>query len=285
MSDPIRIGRQAPGVPRAPLVDSRALGPRLLATALGALGDARAHLAGAGDDPHDDIHQARKGIRRARAALALGARVFDGRARRLDDDLRRLCRGMAGLRDAQALIDELQRLEASAPARLQALLPQAQAAARERRDRMLGQALARDPGFAARQRRLLAAQARLAALPWQAVHGVDVAAATTRGRRRVDKAQARAQRHPGDDRAWHVYRRRLRRLRQQDTLLAGLQPDLRPSTGGLDDHVALGEAQDDALLLRRCGKGSPFAPGEQRNLLRGIARARLRHARTGHATD
>ena len=265
-------------------LDARAIGPNLLAFALGQLRDARAHLSGGGDDPHAGIHQARKCIRRTRATLALGARVFDRRAARLDDELRRLCRGMAGLRDAQALVDELQRLEGSAPAGLQALLPQAQTAARERRDRMLEQALQRDPGLATRRQRLLAAQARLALLPWQAVGEDDVAAATTRSRRRVDKARARAQRHPDQERRWHLYRRRLRRLHQQDTLLAGSWPGLRPSTGGLDDHAALGESQDDALLLRRCGKGSPFPPGQTRRALRHIARERLQRARAGFAT-
>jgi hypothetical protein len=277
------VRSSALSAPKRSPVDAQAIGPRLLAFACAQLQDARSHLSGTGEDPHAGIHQARKCIRRARAALALGARALDRRAAGLDDELRRLCRGMAGLRDAQALLDELQRLEQSAPARLRALLPLAETAARQRRDQVLARALAKDPAFAARRQRLLAAQARFARLDWQAVDDIDVAAATARSRRRVDKARARARRHPEDDHLWHVYRRRLRRLRQQDTLLAQVQPGLRPSTSGLDDHDALGESQDDALLLRRCGKGSPFPPGEQRILLRNLARARLRRTRTGDA--
>lgn len=263
-----------------PLAGTRRIGRRLLASAAGQLQAARSHLSAEGEAVHAGIHEARKCIRRARASLALGVRVFGQPGARLDDELGRLCRGLSGLRDAQALVEELRRLAASAPAPLRAILPLAEAAARQRRDDMLQRALARDPGFRSRSGRLLAAEARLARLEWLAVGDADVAEAMMRSKRRANKARRRAKRHMDDDHLWHVYRRRLRRLRQQDTLLAEFLPELRPSTHGLDDHTALGESQDDALLLRRCGKGSPFPPG-QRALLRKIARERLQRARDG----
>jgi hypothetical protein len=268
--------------PVAELVDSRALGTRLLTLSLEQLRAADAYLSGTGEDEHVGIHQARKCIRRTRAALALAGRKLGQRAERLDDELARLCRSMAGLRDAQALVDELRRLRASPTSvKVGALLSKAESAALQRRDDMLTQALARDPGFASRRKRLLTAQSRLERLDWQAVSEEDVLHAVERSKRRADKSQRRAKRHPDDDRLWHVYRRRLRRLRQQDSLLAELQPNLRISLGSLDDHTALGESQDDALLLRRCGKGSPFPAGEQRTVLRKIARERLQRARGG----
>jgi len=266
-------------------VDTRALGPRLLTFALEQLRAAQSYLSGTGEDQHVGIHQARKCIRRTRAALALGVRAFDKRAERLDDELGRLCRGMAGLRDAQALVDELHRLAEAAPANLRKVLPQAEAAARKRRDETLMRALARDPGFGARRQRLLRAQSRLARLDWAAINEDDVAHAVARSKRRAEKSRRRARKHPDDDQLWHVYRRRLRRLRQQDTMLAELQPDLRPSLDDLDDHAALGRSQDDALLLRRCGKDSPFSAGEQRSVLRKIARDRLQRARGGKPDD
>lgn len=266
--------------PDPPLAGTRRIGRRLLASAAAQLQAARSNLSTEGEAVHAGIHEARKCIRRARASLALGGRVFGPPAARLDDELARLCRGLSALRDAQALVEELQRLAASAPAALREILPLAEAAARQRRDDRLQHALTRDPGFRSRLARLLAAQARLARLDWQAIGDADVAEAVGRSKRRAGKARRRAERHMEDNHLWHVYRRRLRRLRQQDTLLAEFLPALRPATHDLHDHKALGEAQDDALLLRRCGKGSPFPPG-QRALLRKIARERLQRARDG----
>jgi len=72
--------------------------------------------------------------------------------------------------------------------------------------------------------------------------------------------------------------------RQQDHLLAALEPELRPVDGVTAEEAAvLGEAQDNALLLRHCGPHSPFPP-PLRKLLRAKARARLGRARTLPAT-
>jgi CHAD domain-containing protein len=261
--------------------EDKALGPRLMTFALEQLRAAHAYLSGTGEDQHVGIHQARKCIRRVRATLALGAHDLGRRADNLDDELGRLCRGMAHLRDAQALVDELRRLAESASAEVRGVLPLAEREARRQRDALLERALLRDPQFAARRSRLLAAQRRIERLGWQKMSRKGVAEAAIRSKRRADKAQRRAKKHPEDDQAWHVYRRRLRRLRQQDTILHDLEPDLRPSTSGLDDHTALGESQDDALLLRKCNQDSPFPPGEQRALLRKIARERLKQSRRG----
>jgi hypothetical protein len=120
---------------------------------------------------------------------------------------------------------------------------------------------------------------RLLRLDWQAIGDAEVAAAIRRSERRVEKAGQRAERHPDRDDDWHAFRRRLRRLHQQDTLLARLQPALRPTMkGSADRNGTLGEAQDNALLLRYCGRASPFERG-QRTLLRRIARERLQLAR------
>lgn len=261
-----------------PRVEQVSIGPRLLAAARQHLQTAHLRLSSEGDALHAGIHETRKCIRRARAALALGAHVFGSRAKRLDDELGRLCRGLSSLRDAEALVEELRRLEGTAPAAVHAILPAAETAARLRRDQLLERMLARDSGLASRRARLLAAEARLARLDWQAVGDADVAEAVKRSERRAGKARRRAHRHVDDEYAWHVYRRRLRRLRQQDTLLRELRPELCPSLDGLDDHTMLGQSQDDALLLKRCGPGSPFSR-EQRTLLRKIARQRLHHAR------
>jgi CHAD domain len=262
-----------------PFDTNSAFGSRLMAYASEQLQQAQNHLAREGEARHSGIHEARKCIRRTRATLALGIRVFDQRGKRLADDLGRLCRGLSSLRDAQALIEALQRLGSSAPSAVRAILPRAEMAARKRRDQMLERALKRDPEFSSRRRRLLAAQERLLRLEWQAVSEEDVSKAVTRSKRRADKARQQSKQHPDDDKAWHVFRRRLRRLRQQDSLLAELQPNLRGVTKGTEHQArALGESQDDVLLLGQCGRRSPFPP-DQRKLLRNIARERLQKTR------
>jgi CHAD domain-containing protein len=254
------------------------LGAGLVSFATAQLQQARTELARRGEAGHEGIHQARRCIRRARAALALGARALGAPAQALDADLGRLCRGLSRLRDAQALIETLHRLAVRSDA-IRALLPAAERLARRRRDDMLERVLAHDPAFRSRRQRLQAAQQRLTRLDWRAVDEAEVAHAIARSRRRVEKAAKRSKRHPDDDDAWHTYRRRLRRLRQQESLLADLVPGWRRSKRRFRDLAdALGESQDDALVLRHCGPRSPFPPDLRRHL-REVARERLRRAR------
>ena len=276
-----RITTDVSTKPTTATPDSLPLGMRLLVFVGVQLQQAQTDLSREDEALHDGIHQARKCIRRARATLALGARVLGPRAEALDDELGRLCRGLSHLRDAQALIEVLQRLDAQAAAPIRAILPTAERLARQRRDDILERALVRDPAFMARRLRLQAAQQRLARLDWRAVEAAEVSSAIKRSQRRADKAAKRIKQHPDDDEAWHVYRRRLRRLRQQDSLLADLLPALRLSKKRARDLTdLLGESQDDALLLRHCDRRSPF-PSDQRKQLRAIARERLRRTRGG----
>lgn len=255
------------------------LGRRLKAFALTELAEAQSLLAKPGDARHEGVHQARKRLRRTRAALALGRKALGRPGKQLDQDLARLCRGLSPLRDAQALIEGLQRLPAGESDPLAVAMPELVALARRRRDDCLARALARDPDFQRRRQRLKAMAARLEALDWDSVTAGGVAKAVARSEKRLAKARRRAARDPGDDARWHALRRRLRRLRQQDNLLASVEPDLRPpGNATVDEATVLGEAQDDALLLRHCGPHSPFPP-PLRRLLRAEARARLGRVR------
>ncbi len=260
------------------------LGLRLKAFALSELREAQSLLARPGDQRHEGVHQARKRMRRTRAALALGRKALGREGRRLDEDLGRFCRGLSPLRDAQALIEGLQRLPASEPSPLAAALPAMLGLASQRRDQCLADSLARDPDMQRRRDRLQAMATRLEALSWENVKRGAVAKSLRRSEDRLAKARRRAARDPKEDARWHAMRRRLRRLRQQDHLLAALEPDLRPEDNvTAEEATVLGEAQDDALLLRHCGSHSPFPP-PLRKLLRAEARARLGRARTPLAT-
>ncbi|WP_374473971.1 CHAD domain-containing protein [Arenimonas sp.] len=260
------------------------LGFRLRDYARAELTSAAEQLAREGEARHTGVHQVRKRLRRARATLALARRPLGGAGRRLDDALGQACRGLCGLRDAQALVEALARLEATAPAGLREQLPDAIALATARRDAVMAAALVRDPGFERHAKRLRALAARLGRLDWTAVDEAVVAKGVARSERRLAKARRRAERAPGDDERWHVLRRRLRRLRQQDHLLVSLAPELRPVEGAsTEEATTLGEAQDDVLLLRACGRGSPF-PVPMRRELRTLAGQRLRQVR-GLADD
>lgn len=257
------------------------VGGDLRTYALDQLAGASAQLGREGEARHDGVHQTRKSLRRARAALALAPRALGEKGRRLDAAMAAACRGLSALRDAQALLEALQRLAPKLPADLRDTLPEAMALATARRDAMLAAALERDPGFARRRARLDALAVKLAKLDWDAVREKDVAKAVARSERRVAKARRRVKRHPEDDERWHVLRRRLRRLRQQDSLLQVVAPAFRPAGGvPADQAAALGEAQDDALLLRHCARRSPFPPAV-RQAIRKLARVRLAKVREG----
>ena len=265
--------------PAAPPAVAPPPGRSLRDFALAELDRAAAQLGREGEARHAGVHQARKSMRRARATLALARRALGEAGRRLDEDIARLCRGLSPLRDGQALVEALERLQPGAPPALQARLPEAIALATARRDALMVAALARDPGFARRRARIGALAARLVQLPWDDVRNKHVARALERSERRVAKARRRVARDPSHDEHWHVLRRRLRRLRQQDTLLQSLDLAVRPVAGvPLDEATALGEAQDDTLLLRHCGARSPF-PADLRRELRVLARSRLGRVR------
>lgn len=258
--------------------DVASLGARLGEFAHAQLQAAQVHLASQGEARHKGIHQARKCLRRTRAVLALGGGALGPSTKRLDSELGRLCRGLSPLRDTQALVEAIGRLDDKEPA-ASALLARAAESALESRDDSLTMALSRDAGFAARRRRLQRAAARLEKLEWSTVTRSDVQHAFARSERRMKKAARQARRSQDNDEAWHRFRRRLRRLRQQNNILADIEPKLAYSVDAWKEQaVALGQSQDDALLLARCGKRSPF-PVTLRAQLRFLAKLRLDQTR------
>ena len=227
---------------------------------------------------HQGVHQARKQLRRVRAALALAGPVLRASAQRLDAELGRLCRGLSPLRDAQALVEALTRLGedgAAIPTDLSAAI----ALAEQRRETVLAAAMARDAGFASRRRRIKRALVFVGRLPWQRVDCQTAMASLDHAGRRVAKAEKRANKHPGRDEAWHRLRRRVRRLRQmQSRAQAAFGIDQAMHDDSEHLATALGQSQDDTLIVRYCQSRSPF-PAPMRRDLCAIATGRIRHAR------
>ena len=245
------------------------IGATLGADAQRELERAARQLARPGEERHEGIHQARKSIRRARAVLALGGPGFAGlpAVRRIDVELRSLCRGLSSLRDADALRDALLHLSDESvlgPIECERLC----AFVAVLRNRRLAAALGRDPDFARRRDRLQVAQSKVAALPWPTVEETAVRMAFAAARARLDKALKRA-RGSDDAEDWHRLRRRLRRLRQQESALTRCAPQLGLVVEGIGELAErMGSAQDHALLLAHCQRSGVFPPRDRANLRR-----------------
>lgn len=253
-------------------------GQRLRAGATGDIDQALDALGWGGNRIHAGVHLARKGLRRARATLALGGAALGPGAALVDRELRDLNRDLSPLRDAHALVETLERLlrgELAPDAR--ALLGRARRAAAAARAQAARQARADDRGLGRRRALLRVLRAALRALPWAQLQPEHWRGAVAASLQRTARAGERA-RASGDGEDWHDWRRRARRLSQQQRALKSAR--LGGDAPKFDKHQIerLGEAQDLTLLLESCGKGSPFAKGE-RGAIRAYAREELSRAR------
>ncbi|MBX9400839.1 CHAD domain-containing protein [Lysobacter sp. BMK333-48F3] len=254
----------------------RAFASRELEAAIDALG-------WRGNRLHRGVHLARKGLRRVRATLALGGAALGPGAAWIDRGLRDANRDLSALRDAQALVETLERLlRAPGDDAHRALLRRAQRRAASARAAAARRVRAEDPDLAARRSLLRVLRAALRALPWETLAREQWRESVALSLHRVERARQRARR--GGDEDWHEWRRRARRLSQQQRALqaSGLGED----APAFDRHRTerLGEAQDLNLLLDHCGKGSPFAKPD-RLALRAFARSELARSRGGIDPD
>ncbi|ALN55502.1 hypothetical protein GLE_0143 [Lysobacter enzymogenes] len=257
---------------------ARPPGQRLRAHATREIDQALDALGWGGNRIHAGVHLARKNLRRARATLALGADGLGPGAALVDRELRDLNRDLSLLRDAHALVETLDRLlrgELAPDARR--LLARARRAAAAARAAAARRAREDDPGLGRRRALLRVLRAALRAMPWAQLQPEHWRAAVAASLQRVARAGERA-RASGGDEDWHDWRRRARRLSQQQRALksAGLGADA--PTFDKRQIERLGEAQDLNLLLDHCGKGSPFAKAE-RGALKAFARGELAGAR------
>ncbi|MEI2453224.1 CHAD domain-containing protein [Lysobacter firmicutimachus] len=273
--------KTAPAVDaEAPAEAGRPPGRRLRAYASRELEAAIEALGWRGSRLHLGVHLARKGLRRVRATLALGGAALGPGAAWVDRGLRDANRDLSALRDAQALVETFDRLlRVAGDEAHRTLLRRGRRRAAAVRAAAARQARAEDPDLSARRGLLRVLHAALRALPWEPLAAPHWRAAVADSLRRVERARQRA-RASGVDEDWHEWRRRARRLSQQQRALqaAGLGEDA-PS---FDKRQAerLGEAQDLNLLLDHCGKRSPFAKPD-RLALRAFARDELARSRSG----
>ncbi|QCW24566.1 CHAD domain-containing protein [Lysobacter enzymogenes] len=254
---------------------ARPPGQRLRAHATREIDQALDALGWGGNRIHAGVHLARKNLRRARATLALGADGLGPGAALVDRELRDLNRDLSLLGDAHAL--SRPRPPAARRTRADARRLLARASRRRRRARAAALPRARTIPAWAGAALLRVLRAALRAMPWAQLQPEHWRAAVAASLQRVARAGERACASGGDE-DWHDWRRRARRLSQQQRALksAGLGADA--PTFDKRQIERLGEAQDLNLLLDHCGKGSPFAKAE-RGALKAFARGELAGAR------
>lgn len=276
----IRCERRAPGIaamsaekPLDPAGEPRDIAAAMLLDyAHDELCVAIACLGWRGARLHGGVHQARKSIRRVRATLALGAPALGAGARLLDRELRRVNDRLSTLRDAHALVVALTALvQDTVDPRDRALLRRVQRAAAAHRAEHTREQLMAEPALDDTRALLRVLLAALPALAWSALAGIDVAIEASRAD--VASAGARAA-STGTDENWHRWRRRARRLSQQQRALGSGEGRDAAERRARKIAIALGKAQDFSLIAEYCGKRSPFAR-EDRRRLRSIARTRL----------
>ncbi|HEX5123805.1 MAG TPA: CHAD domain-containing protein [Rhodanobacteraceae bacterium] len=254
---------ESPGGVALPWFDASVL----RAYACGELDRALAHLAWRGGRVHEGVHQARKSLRRTRATLALGAAVLGPGAELIDREVRRVNRRLSKMRDAQALVETLDRLIAKGkPPETLPVLRRARRTAAIARVEAARRELASDPGLARKRAMLQTLRAALPALPWDSLTETRVRDALGAGIVEIDVAGARA-RATGRDEDWHRWRRRVRRLSQQHRATGSLIVDNKAARRRVKTLAELlGEGQDYALLHDHCGKRSIFADPDRQIL-------------------
>ena len=220
---------------------------------------------------HRGVHEARKAIRRLRALLALGERVFGDAGEALDAALSRLGDGLSALRDAQVAVDVTRRVERRKDqASRRALWQRLRESLSERRAQALARAIAIDPQFARRRARVQALRPGLFALPWERLDRRAVDAALARQARRSDKAHRRAE-ADGGAHARHRWRRRLRRLRMQMDLMKSLARRDAAAPVAVDAYA--GARRNIASPKKLARKADALGRGQDVEVLRRAVRA------------
>ena len=186
------------------------------------------HGLSATSAPEAAIHSARKAIRRLRALLALLERS-ELDLDRVDASLQRLGDSLSDMRDAHVVAEATERLQADHP---EVQLGPACEALQRRSERIMRNALDKDPLLGRRRKQLANAALWLDALPWHAVKSSHIKAGLLHSERRARKAQKRAA-HDDSPENIHRWRRRVRRLRMQLEAL----PELGLKTDALVDSL------------------------------------------------
>lgn len=198
------------------------LGAALRDYALETLAQTDLQLARAGAWQHDGVHCARKALARLRACVDL-LHKSPLSTLSLERRLRSFAHGLSPLRDAQAALATAKRLGKD-DAKLRQIWKDLARHLRQRRERMLGAALASDPGFSAHRAQAVQMRGDLTRIAWARLLAADVQRALKRADKRARRARDPASASTGQE-PRHRLRRRSRRLLLQIELLRGIARD------------------------------------------------------------
>lgn len=162
---------------------------------------------------HTGIHEARKAMRRARAALDLRASIADSAVG--SDELKLLCRRLSVARDAYIIVKTIEKFARSHASGEQgpAFRKLLERFAR-RHQRQIARLRQLDPAMRKLRARLTSLRTAIAALDWPAFDETGVRQAISATARKAERAASAARaEETGETR--HRWRRRLRRLRYQ----------------------------------------------------------------------
>jgi CHAD domain-containing protein len=213
-----------------------------------------ADALGAGRVCDQDIHAARKAVKRARAALRLmGAAIPPSVFRRENTALRDASRPLSAMRDAHVLLDSLKNLEKLyGPAARHASTPAFHRVLASDRD-----TVRRDPARTSRSM-LLAIARRMAARKIDSRGWGDLGSGLERTYRQGRKAMRRAQAKPTPE-CLHEWRKQTKYLWHQLQILEPLRPgpigELAGQAHRLSDY--LGDDHDLAVLRERVVTQAP----------------------------
>lgn len=168
---------------------------------------------------HTGIHDARKAIRYVRATLDLGRARLWPAAAMVFDELRDLCRELSNARDAYAVIETLDGLRKQAQEGDQRdLFGRIRKSLIKRHAIAVSRLLGQDRGVPRFLTRLHRLREATEVLCWGEIDAADIRSSLARSDRRAERAadEAKQTQHV---RMRHRWRRRLRRLRHQMTIL------------------------------------------------------------------
>jgi len=224
------------------------IGAALRDFALDQVAQSDMQLARAGAWQHEGVHLARKALARLRACVEL-LRKSPQAAPPLEQRLRSFAHGLSPLRDAQAALSTVKTLGKhgeDSDKTWRDLVREL----RQHRERVLGAALANDPGFSEHRAEIRQMRGALNAIAWTRLLARDVQRALERADKRVSRALDPACASTGQE-PRHRLRRRSRRLLLQIELLRGIARDKSRPLAASAAHESLREVLGKALERKR----------------------------------
>ena len=212
------------------------LGAALRDYALDQLAQVDMELARAGAWQHSGVHLARKALARLRACVELLHKSPQA-ALPLEHRLRSFAHGLSSLRDTQAALSTVKTLDKHDEGSDETWRDLAREL-KQRRERVLGAALASDPGFSAHRAEVAQMRRALNAIAWTRLFASDVQRALKRANKRVLRARDPASTSTGQE-PRHRLRRRSRRLLLQIELLRGIARDKTRPLAAAAAHESL----------------------------------------------